>query len=84
MLIDARFDKENIQFLKKYLSSEASPIEFSITRMASNKVYKLLIRQYVKLFRRLSIKSIDSLEFKVKFKVLIYFGKSLFRSVGIL
>jgi len=76
MLIDANFDiKKNS---KKYLSSEASSIEISTIRVSSSKVCKSLIRQCVKSLRRFSINSINSLEFKLKFKVLIYFEKSLF------
>ena len=70
--------------IKKYLSLEASSIGISTTRVSSSKVCKLLICQYIKLLRRFPINSINSLEFKLKLKVLIYFGKSLFRLLSTL
>jgi hypothetical protein len=84
MLIDANFDIEKNLCLKNYLSPKASPIGVSTTRVSSSNVCKSLIRQYVKSLRPVSINSINNLEFKFKFKALIYFGKSLFRSLSTL
>jgi hypothetical protein len=60
-------------------SPKANLIEILTLDVLSNKISKSLICQCVKLLRRFSINSINSLEFKLKSKILIYFEKSLFR-----